>query len=531
MIGLPFDLWTHVIAEHFFNPSRAGLCVRLNVTRELLDTIGKAHGLRSNDFPAHAAIGLSTVRKETENICDYAEALLDLWQLGCEPTNGSADDFPPFIGYLAVFVYVGTLQAEAEPSYHRQLWSLFPIQSRATAPSMYPGFERMKRLWEALESWSRKTLDGQLGVFRLLKLGAFAHVSVPWAQAIMTEEERGRLPGLFAASELTPQSPTPLARLKQIVSEFGGAVLNARTIRAFKTGGDLEAFVLDDFRRELRAWDGTCQAQSLALKSPTAVPPRSADLILFLQRFGAVLIPRLRFESILDDRSSAAKYRARDGQRTLIASPAPGWSDVVKAEDGSDFDASKLVWDRNYTWSGRPASGPRQLKFSGWSIRIFVQASRCGLGGLVEGDYLPASGRCWVAAGSYKLDSVESWLSRLPAGSYRLESANLPYNWRMYRVESMPTDPDLRTAFPGGRKTARPNCGFVGACESGWAAGGNTTPLPHLGSNLRGIDPGCLSLSEMFNWSMWTLTSRTGCTRFRSPSVPGRFECERSETG
>src|SRR5580658_5875941 len=124
MIGLPFDLWTHLIAEHFFNPSRAGLCVRLNVTRELLDTIGKAHGHRSNDFPAHAAIGLSAVRKETENICDYAEALLDLWQLGREPTNGSADDFPPFIGYLAVFVYVGTLQAEAEPSYHRQLWSL-----------------------------------------------------------------------------------------------------------------------------------------------------------------------------------------------------------------------------------------------------------------------------------------------------------------------------------------------------------------------------------------------------------------------
>jgi hypothetical protein len=456
MTDFPFDLWTRLIAEHFFNPSRAGQSVRLNVTRELLNTLGKAHGFSSNDFTRHAALGLSAIRKESDNVCDYAEALFDRWRVGHETLGGSADDFPPFIGYLAVFVYVGTLQAEAEPSYHRQLWSLFPIQSRSATPSMYPGFDRMIHLWEALENWSWRTRGGQHGVFRLLRLGAFAHVSIPWAQGIMTEEERERLPGVFAASELTPQSPAPPARLKQIVSDFGGGVLSARTIRAFKTGDDLEAYVLDDLRRELRAWDGTCQAQSPALKQPTAVPPRSADLILFLQRRGAVLIPRLRFESILDDRVPAAKYQARDGQPTLTAAPAPGWSDVVKAEDGSDFDASKLVWDRDYTWSGSPASGPRRLKFSGRSIRVFVQASECGKGGLVEGDYLPTSRCCWVAGGSYELAFVEGWLGRLPAGAYRLESANLPQNWRMFRIERVPTDPDIRAAFPGGAEDAEP---------------------------------------------------------------------------
>jgi hypothetical protein len=102
------------------------------------------------------------------------------------------------------------------------LWSLFPFQSPTGPPSMYPRFDQVRQLWQALEEWSRKTRGGQLGVFRRLRLGNYAHVSIPWAQAIMTQEERERLPGIFSASELTPQSPAPSARLKQIITEFGG---------------------------------------------------------------------------------------------------------------------------------------------------------------------------------------------------------------------------------------------------------------------------------------------------------------------
>ena len=85
----------------------------------------------------------------------------------------------------------------------------------------------------------------------------------------------------------------------------------------------------------------------------------------------------------------------------------------MKAEDGSDFDASELVWDHDWTWRGNPKNGPRQLTFSGRSIRVFVLASKFGLGGLVEGDHLPSSGRCWVAVCSYDHSDVESWLRRL----------------------------------------------------------------------------------------------------------------------
>src|SRR5262245_15174463 len=118
MTGLPFDVWTRLIAKHFFNPSRAGQSVRLNVTRELLNALGKEHGFTSNDFPAHAALGLSAMRKETDNICEYAESLLDQWRIDCEPAGASVDDFPPFIGYLAVFVFVGVLCEDAERSFH-----------------------------------------------------------------------------------------------------------------------------------------------------------------------------------------------------------------------------------------------------------------------------------------------------------------------------------------------------------------------------------------------------------------------------
>ena len=213
----------HLIAKHFFHPSRASQSVRLNVNGELLNDLGRVHGFSSKDFATHAASGLSTVPKQTDNVCEYAEELLDRWRAGGKSLRGTVEDFPPFIGYLAVFVYIGALGDDAELRCHRRLWSFFPRANSLGFADDVSGFDRMKSLWEALESWSRKTHGGQLGVFRLLKLGAYPHVSIPWAQAIMTDEERARLPGLFASSGLTPQSPVPQARLKQIVSDFGGA--------------------------------------------------------------------------------------------------------------------------------------------------------------------------------------------------------------------------------------------------------------------------------------------------------------------
>ena len=462
MHGRSFDLWTHLIAEHFFNPSRSGKHVRLNVTRELLDALGAPHGLSSGQFLGHAARGLSLVPKQGENVCEYAESLFDKWSrqpsLSTDPTTSA----PPFIGYLGVFVYVATIEEDAERSYHRNLWARFRITSWTTTPTMYPGFDRMRRLWEALEVWSRKTHDGTRGIFQLLKLGSFPHVSIPWAQAIMTEEERERLPGLFAASELTPQSPAPPARLKQIVNEFGKVCLSGRTRRAVVTGGELEGYVLDDLRRELRAWDGTCRSQFQPTGRAISVPPRSADLVVFLWPRGNQLLARLRFESAIEDEVPAVRYQGENGRSTIVAAPKPGWSDMVKSVDGTEFDGSILDWDRDYTWDGRSSSGPRRLKFAGRTVRIFFLANCFGLGGLVERDQLPASGRCWIASGSTGREGVESWLGRLPPNTFKLKSANLPHKWVLYQIDGVPADPDIRSAFPGGSEDAEPELRLCG---------------------------------------------------------------------
>lgn len=456
MSGRPFDTWTRLLAEHFFNPARAGQTVRLNVTRELLTVLARPHGLSAGDFASHAAQGLAAYPKRTDNVCEYAESLLDGW-----PTTACrADDptawYPPFVGYLGVLVFVATLDEDANRSYHRNLWSLFPIRTWTTTPTMYPGFDRMGRLWGAVETWSRESRGGELGVFRPLRLGSFAHVSVPWAQAVMAEEERGRLPGMFAASELTPHSPAPPARLRQIVNEFGSTCLSGRTRRAIAAGGELEGYVLDDLRRELRAWDGTCRSQFQTNGREVTVPPRSADLVLFLVRRGNQLLARLRFESAIEGEARATRYHAGPGRPALLASPAAGWSAIVGSEDGSEFDAAKLDWGRDAAWNGSPASGPRRLKFSGRSVRVFVPATRYGLGGLVEGDHLPASGGCWVSAGASERPEVEGWLRQLPAGAFRAELASLPHGWVFYRIDAVPSDPGLRASFPGGAEDTEP---------------------------------------------------------------------------
>src|SRR5262249_11551023 len=147
--------------------------------------------------------------------------------------------------------------------------------------------------------------------------------------------------------------------------------------------------------------------------------------------------------------------------------------------------------DHDYTWQGNPARGPRRLRFSGRSVRVFVLASRFGLGGLVEGDQLPVSGRCWVAAGSYEREVVESWLRRLPPGTYRTEAANLPHKWILFRIESVPTDAGLRTAFPGGTEDSEPELRLRGGLRV-WRGCGSeyhtfAPPRVELGGDRTGV--------------------------------------------
>jgi hypothetical protein len=168
------------------------------------------------------------------------------------------------------------------------------------------------------------------------------------------------------------------------------------------------------------------------------------------------LVPRLRFETALDEAAEQIRYRGGFRVPDLLGTPAPGWSTSVQDTNGAPFDASRLAWEDDFRWESVGAIGPRRLTFTGRTVRVFVPATRFGMGGLVEGDDLPASGRCWVAAAAGSRIRLTRWLEGRPANSYTEENVALPTGWMLYRLSPVPAEPNMRQTFPSGAESSTP---------------------------------------------------------------------------
>src|SRR5207245_1588538 len=106
-----------------------------------------------------------------------------------------------------------------------------------------PHFEQMQILWRDLEEWSNRDRGGNLGVFTVRTVGKWAHVGIPKAQSLLTEQKRHRLPEIFAAAELDPGSPPTDAQLSHCILRHGQGRIRLRTLKllAGGIGTDTEA--------------------------------------------------------------------------------------------------------------------------------------------------------------------------------------------------------------------------------------------------------------------------------------------------
>lgn len=465
-----------MLVAHFFPEDKSGKRVRLNVTEQLLCDLGRSHGWNHEDFLDAAARGSALLLTSDLNVCRNAYQLYERWQ-----RNGQ---IPPFVAYLGLFVY---LEA-TERSFHRALWQRYPATGRSSPPDFYPDFDRMVDLWKGLEDWSIQQLGGSRGVFKTLRLGSLAHLSIPRAQNLLTDAERQRLPELFASAGLTPQSPVPPSRLRQVLDELGKDYLGNLTLRALKDR-ELSRYLFDDLRNELTLWNGEVWDSDQLSRHKRVVGRvrRTAELVLFLM--GAQLTPRLRFETTLEEATESAQYF---GVQDIIGNPAPGWSAPVANTNDSPFDASELDWEDNYVWevaSRSQHTNPSQLRFVGREVRVFVSAVRFGMGGLVETDELPVCGRCWVAGTETALNP---WIDLLPAQGCSEVPARVPSGWKLYRIDAIPSDSSVRDAFPGGAEDLRPVVRLRGGLR---ARGGNSRafhtfapPRIELGGERGGVD-------------------------------------------
>src|SRR5207244_745178 len=108
--------WNNAIAKHFFRPEMEGKRVYLYVTEELIAELGQPQAAGLQEFLAAVRIGPAWATRS--GLCQKALQAMHNWR-----TRSLA--FPPYIGYLALFVLAAGIEGDFSPiAYYPRLRSL-----------------------------------------------------------------------------------------------------------------------------------------------------------------------------------------------------------------------------------------------------------------------------------------------------------------------------------------------------------------------------------------------------------------------
>lgn len=443
---MDYMAWNDAIGERFFNPDRAGSRVFLYVTREVVAEVGAPHGADLNDFVAAVKSGPQQwITRHKQGICQHALQVMKGWQ-----SRGLK--YPPYLAYLALFVLADTVPVPgfARYSYYpglRQLLNDDPHKSG------YPSFDEMYALWFDLERWSNEDKGGAWGIFQADILGKHEYVGLPKAQTVLTDDERHKLPLLFAENGFDPSSPPSDRELAHLLAHEPHHYLLPRTKQLLANRGDGETAVrevlLDAILEELQNWDGA------------VLPIPGSD------EHSEAAVGNLRLTMTLDTTARTARFGLRcrsnreypeEGLRLCggaIQDPLicredwQGWSALLASSNGSAsvFDASRLDWraglslaDREHSWKATLSKRP---------VRVMVIAKPFGFDGFVEQSQLPQEKAFYLVAREEHAEALRAWGRGCCDGFSEVAlTMGLPARWRLFSVGRANSDAGIRDAFP-----------------------------------------------------------------------------------
>ncbi|MGB3693687.1 MAG: hypothetical protein WA999_13245, partial [Spirulinaceae cyanobacterium] len=228
--------------------------VHLYVTEELINNLGKSKEKKVDCQNFIKAIKRS-VGETRGGICQKALDTWDNWKY-----KQSRRNYPPYIGYLSLFVLAAGIEAEdfSENAYYPRLRELLGEEAKK---GQYPHFNEMHQLWEDLEKWSNKDTKGEYGIFNCLTVGRNNHIGLPLAQTLISEKERKGLPIFFAEAGLESDSSVSEQAMISLLLKHGRNFLYNRSQRLLENNKDedLRQALIERVLEELEAWDGTFQ--------------------------------------------------------------------------------------------------------------------------------------------------------------------------------------------------------------------------------------------------------------------------------
>ncbi len=451
MSSMDYADWNDRIAANFFNTEMAGRDVLLFVDRQLIESLGEATGSSVEDFISAAKTGPEWVT--AEEICDEALQAYQDWRK-------RSLDYPPYIAYLALFVYAATIEGEFDvKAYYPRLRKL--LGSRIDASTLH--FKKMTDLWSDLEVWSKHDKAETLGRFTTRIRGGWRYVGIPLSQTLLSESERRNLHLIFSEAGLEPKDRPSDVALRRLLGKASRDLLTNRTRKLLATARDeqnpelLDA-LLDLVLNELSAWDprGENQGVEGALLTTTAKP---RDNLPALSRGAAqsqgadkarTTTVRARICLNVDELSRHVRSHLRiptietipDGGLHLefrgitytCYEVSPGWSSSLRVRhDGpvTPMKASELDWSRGAVLTDTRNNWA--VKIRGEPVRLFLPGEPESLPDpWIESQPLERSTEFLVACDGSATNSISEWGTTCDEFE-ALQVSGLPPGWTLFK--------------------------------------------------------------------------------------------------
>lgn len=427
--------WNNLIASHFFRPEMAGSIVHLYVTEEIIAELGELNNTDFPDFLESVKTGPTWVTRQ--GLCMKAQQSLIKWRQ-------RKLDYPPYIGYLALFVLASGIEGDfANHSYYPRLRTLIGEEPN---PGQYPSFDRMQELWEDLEQWLNEDKAGEWGLFNCVAVGKNHHIGLPLAQTLLTEEERRKLSLIFAAADLDPTAPLSEEAIASLLIKHGRKYLGNRTRKLLKetiATDELRQALLERIIDELHNWDGTAE-----------VSASDGNQIYGFLRLCCQLDPIAQSATLTLRCSTKHEFPEEDLLLSLddfkfsCSEQGMGWSSpLISESDQKIVDASEFDWCKGLRM--RSVDSKWYFKLPAYPIRVFVKGDTQGLPGLVEVRQLPTQKPFYLAVHEDCLELLKKWGESSCKSFEWLPIINgLPNKWHFFKAAAAYSDELIKHEYP-----------------------------------------------------------------------------------
>ena len=450
-----YEQWNLKLKDYFFNTDVAGREVILFANHDLINQIGILHNSDYYDF-------LQAIRKGPA--CSNKKTLPQKAYDTYEQFKG-LKTYPRYIAYLVFFVLAAGTEGDfSGNAYYPRINQLL---GDALNPITSANFQRMHELWEALEEWTKDDMMESLGRFTARIRGNWKHVGMPWSQTLLTSEERGNLPFLFAEYGFDPTSPPAENVIARALIQSGGILARTKRVMQNQDSGEggFRQAVLDLVLSDLQDWAGVVPSRPDAQgESGNTRICGSLRICLDYDDVARTVQTTVRSKANRElPEDEMCFTRLRDRSVWSCTSSAESWtSEFYDPSSRWVFDASALDWLNGEAFTDETGQWRVQLKPG--DVRLFAFGPKEGLPKWVETNRLQAGERYLLAASARRADEVSKWGTESCEKYEELPvSEGMPTGWRLfeiYNVEKSHSSIDMlqlsssvSVIFVGGIKT------------------------------------------------------------------------------